>query len=463
MRSTRRHLRTAPLAATAALALALTACNQGQDPKPDETTTAPDVKLTVPAKFDNASPGWKTISDLQGDTPTALSPDGKHYAYAYATGEGGTVEVGQVDLTTGKSTPGQSVEALTPERGEDAHIELMYSGHRLVLLQQGTGEGSKQWNASIFRVGSDSKPNVVTHKLTDQDAEVALPDSRTGPLVSVASSGSTTYYGLDADKARENEAATKASKSFTGCGGDSCDLPLKPVAQVGSSTVSTFQESKAGGRTVCSDSLTDTSPDENGFDGCLRGFGTKDWTSQDPQVAPKGSLPKSAQLYAVGSEHLVGAWQAKGGEGTIYRTINVQDPRRSHVEVTCDNDTAGTATHPMVMSPSGKHAVAGSILFDAQSGEGRCFEDSQGSSDLRFVSVDDSGTAWGSTGSSGDPEAYTSEAVTAKVTDDVVTPVEGEVALPMSFVQIQGRQAATFANSGGQKDGSTVLAAYMRQ
>lgn len=465
MRSTRPLRRPAALATAAALALALAACSDdtGQGGDPDETSAAPEVKIAVPAQFDNTSPEWDTISDLQGDTRTALSPDGKHYAYAYSSEESGEFVVGQIDLESGERSKEASVEALSPggQDNSDGNVGLMYSGNRLVLIQAGTPRDSsaRQWNASIFQVGRSTKPKVVAQELEGSAGVVTLPTSDTGPLVEVSSGGVSTHYAIDAESSDVSVVPTQPGQPFTGCGGKDCDLSLIPVAQVGKVTVSTFAEASPGGSRVCSDSAVRPSPEPNGFDMCLRGFGTSQWSSQDPDIAPKGSIPESAHLFAVGSEHLVGAWKGEDG-GTVYRTINVRDPRRSHVEVHCDHPTNGTATHPLSMSSSRKYMVAGAVRFDVDEGTGACFEGGGGTADVGFVAVDNDGTAWGTTSRSA-AEAYTDEVVSAKV-DGPITPVEGDVAVPWAFLQLRGQEVAVFVNSGDAQDGATVVAAYPR-
>lgn len=458
-------LRAALPAAATVLALALSACSNGPGPGPDPEE--PEVKVAVPAQFDNASPAWKTISDVQGETQTAISADGRHYAYAYRTGEQGTYEVGQVDLATGERVQEQSVEALTPSPGDGSNGDrgLMFSGNRLILIQAGESpkSGAAQWSVSIFPAGRTGKPKLLLNELADDQARVSIPSSHVGPLVAVTPSPSAPaqHFAVDPERGTAIEVKVEAGELSTGCGGSSCDLQPVPVAQVGMDTVATWEESRSGGRTVCSKTLTDTSPAANGFDGCLRGFGTQKWSSQDPDVAPKGAVAKSARLYAVGGEHVVGAWQGKDG-GTIYRTINVKDPRRAHAVVTCEGKTAGTDTHRLAVSASGKHLVAGSVLFDAKSGKGRCFEGASGGADVRFMSVDDAGTAWGATGQSGNPLAYMSEVVSATAAGGALSPAKGQVALPLSFMRVDGRDVAAFVNSGDAKDGTTVLAAYPR-
>lgn len=462
MMRTRRFPRPAALIPAAALALALAACSDGSGSDgPTEDSEPPEVKVSVPDQFDDDSPAWETISEIQGGAHTALSPDSKHLAYAYSTEEGGEFVVGQVDLESGESSEETSVEALSSgdagSSGRDAG--LMYSGNRLVLLQQGVPQdtSAKQWSAAVFPVGRGGSPKVIAQKLEDSAAEVELPNASAGPLVKVTSQGSSTYHALDADSSDISVVDTEPSAPITGCGGESCDLQLNPVAQVGRDTVSTFQESKPGGSRVCSRRVLDSSPDADGFDKCLRGFSAGGWSSQDSDIAPKGAVPESAHLYAVGHEHLVGAWKAKGG-GTVYRTINVRDPRRSHVEVRCDQPTNGNATHAMSMSASGKYMVAGSVRFDVNEGTGACFEEDGGTADVGLVSVDNAGTAWGTTSQSG-PESYTDEVVSAK-TDGPITPAEGDVAVPWAFLQLRGQEVAVFVNSGDAEDGATVVAAY---
>lgn len=462
MRSTRR-LRPAPIAATSALALALAACSSGGESSGSEetSTTPPPTKLSVPDQFDNDSAPWESVSDIQGggDTATAMSPDGEHYAYAYNTGEGGTLEVGQLDLKSGKQVKEQSIKALSPDASDrtTGGVGLMYSGNRLVLIQAGSDDGgTKQIHASVFQVGSGAKPKQAT---TAVEGDVALPAGGEGPMVEVSTGGGgSTHYAIDPAEVTVSEIPS-GPETFTGCGGADCSLPTKAEAQIGAATVKTWTETAPGGRTVCSEKMTDTSPDENGFDGCMRGFGTQKWDSQD--VAPDGAVAESAHLYAVGKEHLIGAWRGEDG-GTIYRTINVKDPRAAHAEITCDTTVDGNSTHSLTFSPSGQYAVAGSIWLDTKSNEGHCLEESDEGSDASLSAVDDSGTGWGSTGKSADREAYTSEAVRVG-SDGQVESIEGEVALPLSFLTVDGGELATFAVTDDEKAGATVVAAYPDQ
>lgn len=452
--------RAVPLAVVATLAIGLAGCsNDGPD---TSEPTEPAVSMSIPQEFTADAPAWDMISDLPAGeaVSTALSPDGKYYAYAQLDEAANKFTVGQINLESGERVKEASIDALTkdPADDTDGRISLIYSGSRLVATHAGTDPGGKgQWSAALFEIGKGTDPAVLSESVTDGE-RVKLPTDSSGPMV-VTSSGNKdkTAYFINTETLKVSKDALGSSETFEGCGDkNNCDLPLSPVVQSGDTTVATFKEGHFGGRSVCSSKLTDTDPDpDSGFDGCLSGFMTSEWSSQDPDVAPKGAIPESAYLYASGDGYLVGAWKGEEG-GSVYRTININDPRASHPLATCEEPSEGTASHTLRRSPNQQYVVAGALLFDVQSGEGHCFRDD---GDVTFSSVDSSGTAWGANDSSWTPSRYASSAVSATPDGEVKSEGDG-VAIPMSFMPGSDVQVGTFAVTNDALDGATVVGAY---
>lgn len=449
--------RSTPLAALVALALGLSACDTLPRDDPE-----PTVSVSVPSQFAADAPAWKTITDIpsgQGIS-TAVSPDGKHYSYAQRDQGNTKITVAQIDLETGIPAETVSTEALVadPSDGTDGNLSLFYSGNRLVAVHSGTSPGgTSQWSAALFPIGSTSDPTVLTQN-TASGATVKLPSADSGPIVSATSGGDTSTYVIDTETSSAKEHSLEEKSGFQGCGDESnCNLPLSPVVQSGGTTVAAFKEGRPAAQSVCSERVTGESPDEtSGFDHCLTGFMTEKWSSQNPEIAPQEAVPEAAYIYAAGDGYLVGAWRDEDG-GTVYRTINVNEPGASHAKVTCDTTLRGPGSYTLGRSPSGQYLEAGSLLFDMKSGKGRCFgEDDSG---VTFASVDNSGTAWGASGSSWSAKRYESSAVSATL-DGTVTPEGDQVAIPVSFVSANGARTGVFAVADDALDGATVVAGY---
>lgn len=450
------------LASVAALALAITACGDTTPQSSEPDDKAPIV--SVPEQFDTSSPSWDPIIDLPaGDTTrSAISEPGTHYAYAYRTEQG--ISVGQINLESGQRTEEHTVEALEVVPGDSAvgNVGLMYSGNRLVLLQAGTAVdgSSNQWTAAIFEVGKHVEPTVVTEDIS-ANATVTLPSANTGtgPIISVAEQAVDRQFALNTELAEVIEVSSEDTESFTGCGDEeNCVLPVRAVAQDRGTTVETFRETSEPSRPVCSDDLTRTSADEHGFNGCMSGFRTAEWSSQDADVAPEQANPNSAYLYAAGNGYLIGAWRGQDG-GVVYRTINTADPRAAHAELTCDETITGTSLHDLHVSPSGQYLAAGSLLFDIQNGQGHCFD--HGDSGPTFVSVNDAGVAWGARDSAWQPSRYVKEPVSGTLDGELVPAGEG-VAVPVSFIRGAEAEYGVFAVAEDAQQDSTVLTALPR-
>lgn len=449
--------RAAPLAALAALALALSACDAS---RPDDHASS--VSVSAPSQFATSSPAWKTITDIpsgQGMN-TAVSPDGKHYAYAQRDRDSGTITVGQIDLETGEPSSPVSTQALdaNPSDGTNGNLSLFYSGNRLVSVHSGTSpNGESQWSAALFPVGSASDPKVLTEN-TASGATVKLPSADSGPIVSASSGGDTSTYVIDTETSSTEERSLEAKSGFQGCGDETnCNLSPIPAVQSGGTTVVAFKEGRSAAQSVCSERVTGDSPDKSsGFDHCMTGFMTEQWSSQDPEIAPQEAIPEAAYIYAAGDGYLVGAWRSEDG-GTVYRTININEPGASHAEVTCDTALDGPGAHTLGRSPSGQYMEAGSLLFDTRSGEGRCFgEDDSG---VTFASVDNSGIAWGASGSSWSANRYQSSVVSATL-EGTLTPEGNQAAIPVSFVSASGAGVGVFAVADDALAGTTVVAGY---
>lgn len=450
--------RAAPIAALAALALGLSACDtlSPDDPEP----TQPEVSIAVPEGFNATTPAWKALSDLPSSdaTEVAVSPDGKNFAYAERSRDGQSISVGQVDLVTGARTEPATTDTLqsADTDSKSGDFSLFFSGNRLVVVHSGASdEGEGQWQAALFSIGSDSAPKVLTETV-EPGANVQLPSEGSGPIVSATKGTSTTSYLIDTETSEIAEHEQGATKKFDGCGDPTnCDLALYPTVQYMDTTVSTFKEGAPAAQSICAQYVTGKGPDaESGFNRCLTGFGTDEWTSQDPEIAPSGTVINSAHLHAAGGSYIVGAWRAKDGQ-TTYRTINVNKPGASHAEVTCERPPQGTATNPIHSSPNGKYLVAGSLTFDVASGKGACLQDTS----TTLTAVDNSGTAWGSTDSSWGPDRYASTVISAG-SDGAVTSRGVNVAAPISFVSANAHQVGVFAVSEDAVTGATVVAGY---
>lgn len=443
----------ASLAALTVLALGLAACDVlGPDtPEPTE----PALGVSVPERFASDSPAWDVASDLPagGQNVTAISPDGNHYSYAQRDPD--TITVGQLNLATGERAE-TSLDALAVgDDGTGGRVSLFYSGSRLVVTHSGTSsDGDSQWSTALLQVGSSSEPEMLTEAIAD-GASVKLPSEASGPLVTATKGQDSTTYMVNTETGTFSEYPLGETISFEGCGDPTnCDIALAPAVQDEGTTVATFKEGRPAATTICSQYVGGEGPDKrSGFDYCLAGFMTEKWSSQDPEIAPTGSIAESAYIYASGDGYLVGSWRGEDGS-TMYRTLNINDPGASHAVVQCDNPQGGTGSHVLHRSPSGQYLAAGSLLFDTSSGEGRCIDDG-----VRVVSVSDSGTAWGATDESWMPSRYSSSAVS--VTMDGTVSQEGEgVAVPMSFVSSNGAEAGAFAVQEDALAGATVVVVY---
>lgn len=451
--------RIAPVAMLAALALGLSACDWIGPDDPEPTT--PPVSIATPQAFDTQSPIWKPISDLpSGDgVQTAISSDGKHMAYAQRDSGAETITVGQVDLTSGEQSDPVSIDALavSDTDGTDGNVSLFYSGNRLVAAHSGTSsQGQDQWSAALFSVGSSADPKVLSEDVESGES-VKLPSEGTGAIVTASKgSGPGTAWLIDTETSSATKKSTEDTEHLSGCGDEAnCDLALQPSVQYTNKTVSSFKENTMAGKTLCSPSITATEPDENsGFDHCLSGFRTDKWSSQDPEVAPGGTVAESAYIYASGGGYLVGAWRSDDGK-IIYRTININEPGAGHAEVACDRPLTGAATNTLHSSPNGKYFAAGSVIFDVTNGDGACLDDEEAT----LTAVDNDGTAWGSTESVSSGDRYVSTAISATPNGEV-TSQGGDVAIPASFVSTSGETAAIFAVSEDAVSGATAVAAY---
>lgn len=460
--------RSAPLAALTALALGLASCGTPDEgPAPDSSSSAessessePSVVIAAPDAFASDAPAWDTLADIPAGeaTSTALSDDGTHFAYATTSGDGQT-SVTQVSTRTGESTEEKTLPTLAPIT-DKPHVSLSFSAGTLIVTQVGEDPDSNAriWRATIFAAGSMGTPETRSETLPER-AEVTLPSAESGPLVTVDTGSSGTAYAISASTAEVSEIPLDKTRSFSGCGDTSnCNLSITPEVQQGAVTVGSFQESRPGGRSVCSDRLSDASSDPNsGFDHCLQGFTASGWTSQDPDIAPPDAIPESGLLYASGDGYLVGAWRTNDG-GTAYRTINLSKPHAAHAAVTCEAPRQGPALHPISRSPSGQFLAAGALLFDLNSGEGHCFSEGQSDQPV-LTAVDDSGTAWGAQGSAWTPDRYTSAAVSAEL-DGTLASVEGSVAAPVAFLTVDGAQTGIFVVTDDATEGATTLGAY---
>lgn len=483
------YRRAAPLAALTVLALGLAACgggDSGEEDPTEEPTEEPPVTIETPDGFNADSPSWEPISDIDStNTRATVTPDGTHYAYATVDGE--NLIIGQINLETGERTEEHAEPLLTPLDGattieEDEEQDqdtgssggnaddedpdapedfgIVYSGDRLVVAQVGIGEDDEtQWNAAIFGVGRSGDPTVLSEPIEASSNEVVtLPTPRSGPIISVGARSQKTSYLVNAEQGEFSEVEGDFTQSFDGCGDSSsgCDLLFDPRIQDGLSTVGTFREVSSRGQIGCSESNAPVE-EESGFDGCLTGFATDDWASNDPEIAPEGAEPASAFLYAAGDGYVVGAWTGEDG-GTIYRSINLTDPEGSHAVITCEGTVTGSAFNRVTRSPSGQYLTAGSLLFDTQSGEGRCFEDSP-RGEPTFVSVDNDGTAWGTPESNWAVDRYTEEVVKGTLGGGIES-VGNNVGLPLSFVTAEDTESGVFAVAEDAVDGQRAVVAY---
>lgn len=450
--------RAAPIAALVVLTFGLSACDaiRPDDPEPSPA----GVSIAVPEGFNATTPAWEAIGDLpSGDaTEIAVSPDGKNLAYAERSQDHHSISVGQVDLTTGTRTQPADISTPPPDEasGKGANLSLFFSGNRLVVATAGESDaGEAQWQAALFPIGGSSSPKLLSETV-EPGATIQLPPKGSGPIIGVTKGTSTTSYLIDTETAEVTKQEDGKTKTFDGCGDPTnCDLTLSPAVQYTDTTVASFKEGVPATQSICAQYVTGEGPDsKSGFDQCLTGFGTAEWSSRDPEIAPQGTVIDNAYVYAAGGGYLVGAWRADDGQ-TTYRTININNPGARHAEVTCERPLQGAATNPIHSSPDGKYLVAGSLTFDMAGGSGSCLPDA----DTTLTAIDNSGTAWGSPDSSWGPGRYASTVISVGP-DGAAETRSVNVAAPISFVSAKASQVGVFAVSEDAVAGATAVAGY---
>lgn len=130
------------------------------------------------------------------------------------------------------------------------------------------------------------------------------------------------------------------------------------------------------------------------------------WFSDD--VVPPGASPRegSATVEVAGSpdgESVVAAWPVREGISGTQRVWAVHDGRTGEVvaSVTCEQRGDGYGNPVDVrpaLSDNGRYLIFDLVGFDLETGEGRCFGETDTRREIQLTSVADDGTAFGDTG-----------------------------------------------------------------
>ncbi|MEU2713398.1 hypothetical protein [Streptomyces sp. NPDC007205] len=132
----------------------------------------------------------------------------------------------------------------------------------------------------------------------------------------------------------------------------------------------------------------------------------------DDRIAPADVDPATGEVWPGTGGHLLARWSQKNfGNHHVWAVL---DSRTGQVQasVLCAKPPAPTADAPhSALSPNGRYLVSEHLAFDLKSRKGYCFEETDDSKPLSFVSVTDDGTAYGTSLTNGNTLTQTTAPV----------------------------------------------------
>lgn len=446
--NTRRHLLIPTVIATTA-ALALTACG-GNNTSDDDSKNKESVSIATPKGFDTKK-AVDAITDLPADPDikTAVSDDGQYLGYAYKDGK--SYKTGQIDLSKGKKITGNTLDHISDE---DDEIAIEYAGDKLAITHTGTTDEHSQWDVSLLTKGSDADAKKISGD-SDGDEVFSLTETvADSPVITGTTDGSTSsVWTVDTSTGEKTRHNPSEKQPMNGCHkGADCSLPLIPEYQHKNTTVSTFKEPIPAGSMGCTATGSTDTP------ACLTGFKTDQWSSQDPNTAPDGANPDTGRLVSAGNGYIIGAWSSQDHNKTLYKLFSATDPTGS--SATVDGPTAtNTDTGPIHASPNNKHFTAGSLVFDLDTGKGANYDGNNDTEELTFASIDNDGTAYGTTDDLTGDYASRADTVYTATTDGQANNKGENKYLPVGFT---AKDAGIFISANDAVDNKTAIGIYRK-
>ncbi|AYN42446.1 hypothetical protein D9753_30170 [Streptomyces dangxiongensis] len=356
----------------------LTACSDGsggantsgngKKPPVHITTSAPSLKLQVPAGYD-ASRGWQLSGDQLG-TYAVLPHAG---AIATMTGTGSAYRVTLRDAATGRVRwTGKPFKDLSESETPGLVVVPVGGKDRLVTWSRGETGGDalskaeQEYAVDIYAADGSGDAVAPTHHV-----EVPATDYGTGR---VTAAGERLLVPVTDKRKIALDVATGGTTTYdTG----SLEVP-------GCSSCSYGNEVAA---------LTEQDPVVlNEGEGAFGIPGSWD----DDRIAPAEADPATGMVWPGSDGHLIARWEEKNsGSHNVWAVL---DDRTGRVQasVLCAKPSIGSGEAPgSALSPNGRYLVSEHLAFDLRSKKGYCFEETDDRKPLTFTSVTDDGIAYG--------------------------------------------------------------------
>lgn len=340
----------------------------GKKPSAHASASAPSLKLKTPAAYDT-SRGWQ-LSGEQLGTYVVLPKAG---AIATMTSAGSSYRVTVRDAVTG-------------------HVRWM--GKPFKDLSQSAAPG-------VFVVPAGGKEYLVTWSRGETGGD-ALSKAKQVYAVDIYAAGGSgdavaPAYHVDVP-------ATDYGTGDVTAAGERLLIPVTDKRKValdvvmGRTTTYDVDSLKAPGCSSCSygneiAALTEQDPVVLNEGGGAFGI-PGSW--DDDRIAPAEADPATGTVWPGSGGHLIARWEQKnGGSQNVWAVLDGRTGQ-AQASALCAKPSVASAQAPnSALSPNGRYLVSEHLAFDLQSKKGFCFEETDNSKPLSFVSVTDDGIAYG--------------------------------------------------------------------
>ncbi|QOW64697.1 hypothetical protein [Rothia terrae] len=415
--------------------LTLTACSTPQNPQQPENTTSSTTATQTASTPEHFAKTPVYVLDqqlLQGEnTTTTFNTEGSQMLQ---TNDTSVLLANLAHQTTNAFIVQDYNEISSISAGftpDDQHALIAVAGQKT-----GDGASNDQHTWTLYTVTEDGLTKLAENPLTSQYSTVFF--TPTGIINVKNNENDQHYFSVTTDQ-KLKEIAT-SPQTFTGCGSGECDLTPVPIAQTATGVVSTFSENPlASTRKTCLPGQeTDTKPRQ----GCLEGFKTDSWSSNDPKIAPDGANPNKASVVAINDTHLLGAWKSEDGEEYIFRTIDLKSPHGNEPSYTGQNTSAGygeNSPEKLKHSPNNQYVASITAIASTRGPQGFLFDGENNTKAVAIESTDNNGTGYG--------HVHSDDGSELPVTvhpDGTSQSLEPQTVIPTGIFEKDGKQYGVF-------------------